>query len=527
MLATIHTLTTTVAVIILCSTLFVGLIIGFVLKHVWGLISKRDAERSSAQIIDEANQKAEQIVRESELLAKQEWLQKREEFEGEMQQARQELRQVERRLEKREDALERKQDLLDKKEKYLETTEKNISDKRRELAVREKELQDLVDKETEELHRISGLTEEEARQILMDQLKNKVEEQCIDMINRKVNRAKEEGEEKARKIVVGAIQRCAAESTSEATVCSIELPNDEIKGRIIGREGRNIRAFEKATGVDVIVDDTPGVVVLSGFDSVRREIAKITMERLVADGRIHPARIEEMTAKVAEEVENIINETGRQVCYDLNLGKVNAQIRGLLGRLKYRTSYGQNVLQHSLQVCHLAGLMASELKLDVVLAKRCGMLHDIGKALDHDIEGSHATIGADVARRCGESTEVVNAIAAHHEDVPAETLYAGLVIAADAISASRPGARRETLDRYIKRLQRLEAIATHHDGVERAYAIQAGREVRVLVNSDKMNDKLSGKLARDIADEVERELNYPGEVTVTVIRENRFIEKAR
>jgi len=519
-------ITATHLTIAIAVSISAGCIIGYVLRRILVQISKKEAERSSAQIIDDAKHESERIVRETELMAKQEWLQKREEFERETQQSRQEHRQMERRLEKKEDALERKQDLLEKKERYLETTEKNISEKRRTLAVKEQELEELVSREKEELHRISALSEGEARNILLERLKSNVERDCADMINRRISRAAEEADEKARTLVVDAIQRCAVESTSETTVCSIELPNDEIKGRIIGREGRNIRAFEKATGIDVIVDDTPGVVVLSGFDSVRREVGRIAMERLVADGRIHPARIEEMAVKVTKEVDNVIAETGRKVCYDVNIGNVPSQIRNLLGRLKYRTSFGQNVLEHSMQVCHLAGMMAGELSLDVTLARRCGLLHDIGKAMDHEIEGSHAQIGADFARRCNEPPLVVNSIAAHHEEVPAESLYAGLVLAADAISASRPGARRETLERYIKRLQKLESIAVGHDGVEGAFAIQAGREVRVLVNADKVNDKLSGKLARDIAHQVEQELSYPGEVTVTVIRETRFVEKA-
>jgi ribonuclease Y len=520
-------LSTPVLIAVVAAVAIVGLAAGYLVRVLLARLSVRDAERTSDRLLEEAKQKAERLVREAELQAKQEVLGRREAFEKESQQVRQEQRQTERRLEKREDTLDRKEDLLDKKEKYLETTEKNISEKRKQLTLREQELEDLVSRQKEELTRVSGLTEQAARQMLMERLQSSVEQDCLDMVTRRVQRAEDEADEKAREIIVDSIQRCAAETTSEATVCSIELPSDEIKGRIIGREGRNIRAFEKATGVDVIVDDTPGVVVLSGFDSVRREVARITMERLVADGRIHPSRIEDMAKGVLKEVENIIGETGKKVCYDVNVGSVHAQIRDLLGRLKYRTSFGQNVLQHSIQVCHLAGLMAGELGLDVMKAKRCGLLHDIGKALDHEIEGSHAQIGADFARRCGETPEIVNAIAAHHEETSAESLYAGLIIAADAISASRPGARRESLERYIKRLQNLESIATGFPGVDGAYAIQAGREVRVLVNAEKVSDKLSAKMARDIANQIESELNYPGEVAVTVIRETRFVEKAR
>jgi ribonuclease Y len=339
--------------------------------------------------------------------------------------------------------------------------------------------------------------------------------------------AKEEAERKARNIVGLAIQRCAADHTVEATVASIDIPSDDMKGRIIGREGRNIRAFEKATGVDVIVDDTPGVIVISAFDSVRREVARRAMDRLIADGRIHPSRIEELVAESQKEVDELIKETGKQVCYDFGLHNIHAKEMLLLGRLRFRTSYGQNVLQHSKEVAHLCSAMAGELGVNVNMASRCGLLHDIGKAVDHEVEGGHPAIGADIAKRCGERPEVVNAIGAHHEDVEPRTLYAVITQAADAISAARPGARRETLEKYIKRLERLEEVANAFSGVQGAFAIQAGRELRVIVNADKVNDRQAFKMARDIANQIEQELNYPGEIKITLLRETRVIEFAR
>jgi ribonuclease Y len=507
-------------------TIGVSLGAGFVIKLLVDLLAERSALQRKERILADASQDAERMKREMELEAKQEIIQRREEFETEVRQVRNELRQTERRLDKRQDSLDQKEDLLSKKEKFLETGEKNLAEKRRELTELEARLTDLEEKKRQELHRISGLTRDEARKMLADSLREQVESECTEMINARVAQAERAAQERAQRIVVDSIERCAAETTSEATVCTVELPNDDIKGRIIGREGRNIRCFEKAIGVDVIVDDTPGVVVLSCFDSVRREAARVAMSRLVADGRIHPARIEDIIKQATADVEHTVNKTGEDVCYELNLTKIPAALKHLLGRLKFRTSFGQNVLAHSVQVCELAGLLAGELGLDVQLARRCGLLHDVGKALDQRHEGSHAMLGAEEARRRGEQPIVVNAIAAHHEEEDAQSLYAGLLIAADAISASRPGARRETLERYIKRLERLESLATQHGGVQRAYAIQAGREVRVLVDSGKVQDQAAGRLAHQIAREIEEELQYPGEIMVTVIRETRFQEIA-
>jgi ribonuclease Y len=503
-----------------------GVIAGILAHLLWSRRVEGGARQTKGRIIREGEQEADRIRKEMELQAKQEIMQRREQFEGEVRTVRNELRQTERRLDKREDGLDEKEGLLDKKEKFLETGEKNVAEKRRQLADLEENLKQQEEKKQEELFRISGMSREEAKRMVAERLKEEVESDCVEIVNREVARAERSAQQEARRIVIDAIERCAAETTSEATVTTVELPNDDLKGRIIGREGRNIRCFEKAIGVDVIVDDTPGVVVLSSFDSVRRETARLAMARLVKDGRIHPGRIEEAIEQATADIERMVAEKGEETCYELELSNISDALKGLLGRLQFRTSFGQNVLAHSTQVCELAGLMAAELGLDVRLARRCGLLHDIGKALDQRHEGSHAALGADEAKRRGESDLIVNAIAAHHEDVAPESVYAGLLIAADTISASRPGARRESLERYVKRLERLENLAAQHSGVMRAFAIQAGREVRVLVNSEKVKDQTAARLAQQIAREIEEELQYPGEIAVTVIRETRFQEVA-
>lgn len=503
-----------------------GIAIGYFGRLLLMRIIRGEAEKEKKRILREAEEEAERKKEQAELEAQREIIKRREEFEEELQETRQELRQTERRLDKREDRLDKREEELEEKESYVDTAEKNVKQKRKELNAKKEELEELEQEKREELERISGLSEEEAAQRVLDEVRREMDDECEEIIDEYVSRAQEEAQQKARRIVVDAIQRCSADSTSDNTVCSVELPNDEMKGRIIGRDGRNIRAFEKATGIDVIVDDTPGVVVLSGFDSVRREIARISMERLVEDGRIHPGRIEETVDEAEEEVDRIIAEAGKDTCYDLGMGSIPKPLQELVGRLKFRTSFGQNALQHSVEVAELAGMLASDVNMDPDVAKRAGILHDIGKALDHEHEGSHAELGADRAQRQGESERVVNAIAAHHEDCDPSSLYAGLIIAADTISASRPGARRETLDKYVKRLERLENLASQHSGVDSAYAIQAGREVRVLVDPDKMSDGRCEKLAHEVADEVEDQLQYPGEIQVTVIRESRYHDKA-
>jgi len=508
-------------------TMFVaGLVAGYFARLAVAKAIHRGAEKDRDEMLAEAEREAKRIKQEIELQAKQELIGKREEFEREVQQSKRELRQTERRLEKREDALDEKRDLLAKKEKYLETTEKNVAEVRKKLGDRESELETIIERQTAELHHIGGLTEQQAREILYERLIKDVEAGCAETINKKLAQANEFAEERSRQIIVDAIERCAAECTSEATVTTIELPDDDLKGRIIGREGRNIRSFEKAAGVDVIVDDTPGLIVLSSFDSIRREVARMAMQKLISDGRIHPGRIEEAIQKAEAEMKSIITRTGKEVCYELDLADIVAPLKHLIGQLKFRTSFGQNALQHSVQVSEVAGLMASELGLDVRLARRCGLLHDIGKALNHQHEGSHAYLGAQKARQHSENELVINAIEAHHEECEATSPYAGLIVAADTVSASRPGARRETLERYIQRLERLERIATQHSEVQKAYAIRAGRELRVLVIPDKVSDNGASKLCHGIARELEKELQYPGEINVTVIRENRFTETA-
>ncbi|MEK6738607.1 MAG: ribonuclease Y, partial [Planctomycetota bacterium] len=433
----------------------------------------------------------------------------------------------EKRLSKREDNLERKMELLTKKERYIDTLSANLAQKEKKVDEKKLEYDAIIDEQNKVLLKISNMTAEEAEKLLLTRLEKGLDIKCAEIISKKISAAKENAEQTAISLISSAIQRCAATQTAENIVSAIELPNNEMKGRIIGREGRNIRAFEKATGIDVIVDDTPGVIVLSGFDSVRREIARQSMEKLILDGRIHPAHIEEIVKDTEKEIEQVIQDTGKQTCFELGVHNVHPEIIKLIGRLKYRTSYGQNQLQHSIEVSNLMGIIAGELKLDVPLAKRCGLLHDIGKAIGPEMEGTHAVAGADLAKRYDERPEVINAIGGHHEETPVESVYTVLVSATDAISAGRPGARRETLEKYVKRLERLEGIATSFSGVESAYAIQAGREVRVIVCPDKVNDKAAAKICYDIAKEIEDQLEYPGEVVVTVVRETRFVEHAK
>jgi len=479
------------------------------------------AEKTKAK----AEEEAARIIKDASVRIKEELIQKKEQLENETANQRQELREMEKRLSKREDNLERKVDVLNKKERYIENLENSLTLKRKELADQQADLEKLFEEERAMLHKISGMSKSEAEQRLMDTLNKEMEAECAKLISDRVRDAKDNAERQARKIIGAAIQRFAADHTTEMVVSSVPLPNEDMKGRIIGREGRNIRAFEKATGVDVIVDDTPGVIVVSGFDGVRREIARLSMEKLVQDGRIHPARIEEVVEQTKKEMDNLLMETGKQAAFDCGVHNLDPREVELLGRLKFRTSYGQNQLQHVIEVAHLTGIMAGELGLDVQLAKRCGLLHDLGKAMDHEMEGGHPEIGAEMAKRCGECQDVIDAIGGHHLDIP-PSIYAVLVSAADAISASRPGARRETLEKYIKRLEQLEAIANSFPGVQQAYAIQAGREVRVIVSPDKLSEEMAQKVCRDIAKQVEKDMTYPGEVRVTLIRESRYVEVA-
>ena len=501
--------------------------LGFGLNALVAFLRKQSARSEAAKIIQAAEAEAQEVKRNAEVEAREELIRRREEFEEETRETRTELKLLEKRLVKREDALERKAENMAKRERYIENLERELATRQESLTAKERELNELLDTEKETLYRISGMTPQEARAQLFERIEAELDREVAALVERKVEQAREIADQKAREIISTAIQRCAVEHTTESVVSTIDLPSDEMKGRIIGREGRNIRAFEKATGVDVIVDDTPGVVVLSAFDSVRREMARQAMVELVADGRIHPSRIEEVVEKAKRRTEETLLQIGRQVLFDMNVHAKGTKLAYLLGRLKFRTSYGQNVLQHSIEVAHLCAIMAAELRLDAELAKRIGLLHDIGKAVDHELEGGHPEIGALLGKRLDEDPVVFNAIAAHHEGEPPQTIYAVLCQAADAISASRPGARRETLEKYIRRLERLEDVASSFDGVANAYAIQAGREVRVIVMSDRVDDKGAAKMARDIAREIEQELNYPGEIRVTLIRETRVVEYAR
>ncbi len=444
----------------------------------------------------------------------------RTEIEKENRERRNELQRLERRLVNKEEVIDRKSENFDKKEELLTKRTKRLEEKEHAIGK-------LYEKQVDELERLSGLTTDEAKEILLNDVKKEIIHESAIMIKEHENEAKEEAEKRARRIISCAIQKCAADHVADTTVTVVPLPNDEMKGRIIGREGRNIRTLETLTGIDLIIDDTPEAVVLSGFDPIRREVARIALEKLIADGRIHPARIEEMVEKAKKEVDIIIKEEGEQAAFDVGVHNLHPELMKLLGRLKYRSSYGQNVLRHSIEVAHLAGTMAAELGADIRVAKRAGLLHDIGKAVDHEIEGPHVTIGVDFAKRYKESKEVLHAIAAHHGDVEPQTVEAVLVQAADAISAARPGARRETLETYIKRLEKLEDIANSFEGIEKSYAIQAGRELRIMVKPDEISDDHITHIAREIVKEIEQELDYPGQIKINVIRETRAIEYAK
>ncbi|MCS6863939.1 MAG: ribonuclease Y [Gemmataceae bacterium] len=486
------------------------------------------AELHGQELLEQYRRQAEQILRDAELQARDEVFRRREELNREIDAARAELREQERRIEKREDTLEQKYKELARKEKHLESLKEKIADRKELLEKKAKHLDDLIQQEMAKLYEITGLSREAAKHMLLERLQRELSEEVAAKIRQHEERLKQQAEAKAREIVTTAIQRYAADQTAGVTVSTVDIPSDDMKGRIIGREGRNIRTFEKLTGVDVIVDDTPGVVVVSAFDNVRRETARLALTKLIQDGRIHPSRIEEVVSETQAEMEKYIMELGNQAVVDANVPLVNEKLIYLLGRLRFRTSYSQNVLAHSVEVAHLCGLMAGELGLNPVLARRCGLLHDLGKAADHEMEGGHPKVGAELARRYGEtSKEVLHAIAGHHDDVSIDNIYTVLVAAADAISASRPGARRETLEKYIKRLTDLEAVACGFPEVEQAYAIQAGRELRVIANAQRTTDADAVRICRDIARAIEQQLDYPGEIKVTVIRESRATEIAK
>jgi ribonuclease Y len=501
--------------------------IGYAVAYFLAVRKARQTQSEGERTVSKARADADAILKEARVTAKEEAIRAREAFEKETARTREELRERERVVAKHEDGIDAKMETLTRKEKAVEAGYTQVADMEKSLKAKHADLDQKIADEKRVLIKVAGLDQNQARQMLLERMEGEVQHEAAALIQRATEHAQEESEQKARQILAGAIQRLASDYTAEVTVATVDIPSDEMKGRIIGREGRNIRAFERVTGVDVIVDDTPGVVVLSSFDSVRREIARRSLAKLISDGRIQPPRIEQVVSECRKEVEADINETGKQVALDTGVRGLHPKEVQLLGRLKYRTSYGQSVLGHSIEVAHLSGMLAEELGLDGQLARRAGLLHDIGKAVDHEVQGGHPEIGADLARRYNECEEVIHAIGGHHEPNVQDALYTIVVSAADAVSASRPGARRETLEKYVQRLEKLEEIARRFEGVEMAYAIQAGREVRVVVNADKVDDDLAIKVCRDIAKAVEAELTYPGEVKVTLIRERRVVEYAR
>ena len=484
---------------------------------------KEEAER----LKKDAQAEAERLRKEARIQGQEETFQLKKEAEKEIKEWKIELRSQEGRLQQKEQQVNRKYELVDHKEIEVLEKEKGLQQVEHTLQEKGKEINDLVNKQRGQLEKIAGMSVQEAKDCLLETLEADVRQDAAKLIKKIETETKDTAEKKSKEIIALAIARYAGEYIAERTVSVVHLPSDEMKGRIIGREGRNIRAIEAATGIDLIIDDTPEAVLLSGFNSVRREVARISLERLIADGRIHPARIEEVVKKVEKEIDNTIRETGEQAAFDIGAYGIHAELIKLLGKLRFRTSYAQNVLQHSIEVAFLSGIMASELGVNVKKAKRAGLLHDIGKAVDHEVEGPHAVIGADLARKYGESQDIVHAIAAHHEDVKPDTVMAVLVQAADALSGARPGARREMLESYVRRLEDLEGIAKSFAGVKKSYAIQAGREIRIVVLSDKVSDAETPLLCRDVAKKIESELSYPGQIKVTVIRETRAVEYAK
>ena len=518
------------------TTLYLGLgflggafffVLGYVLRKYTAKMKIKKAEDKAKIIINESKVEAERRKRESILEAKDLSLKLRAEASEEAKERRKELGSMEKRLLQKEENIDRKVELIEQKQKDLQKDQNAIEQKKQAVVKRQEEFDRMIQEELKKLQEISGMSKEEAKDLLVNKMQEEARQEAAYEIKRVQTETKEKADREARKIVGLAIQRCAADHTVETTVSVVNLPSEEMKGRIIGREGRNIRALEMATGVDIIIDDTPEAVIISGFDKFRREIARITLERLLEDGRIHPGRIEEVVDKVKKEMEAKIKEEGENTLLELRIHGVHSELVRLIGRLKFRTSYGQNVLQHSKETAFLMAAMAGELRLDIDLAKRIGILHDIGKAVTHEMEGTHAQLGADLAKKYGEPETVVHAIQAHHGDVDAKTLLAVLAQAADAISATRPGARRETLEHYIKRLENLEAIANEFKGVDKSYAIQAGREVRIIVKPEIVDDATSNVLARDIKKKIEEGLEYPGQIKVMVIRETRAIEYAK
>ncbi|HET7579696.1 MAG TPA: ribonuclease Y [Bacillales bacterium] len=508
-------------------SLVVGVLIGYFLRRSIAEAKMSSAEHAAQQIVEDGKRSAEATKKEALLEAKDEIHTLRTEAENEIRERRTELQKQENRLVQKEEVLDRKSETLDKKEETVDKKEDSLAKKERQIEEMKSKVEEMMQRQEQELMRISGLTQEEAKEIIFAQVRDETEHEAGMMAKEIETRAKGEADKRAKEILSTAVQRCAADHVAETTVSVVNLPNDEMKGRIIGREGRNIRTLETLTGIDLIIDDTPEAVILSGFDPIRREIARVSLEKLVQDGRIHPARIEETVERSRREVDEAIREYGEQTTFEVGIHGLHPDLIKILGRLKFRTSYGQNVLKHSMEVAYLTGLMAAELGEDEQLARRAGLLHDIGKAIDHEVEGSHVEIGVELATKYKEPPVVINSIASHHGDTEATSVISTLVAAADALSAARPGARRETLETYIRRLEKLEEISESFEGVEKSFAIQAGREIRIMVQPDKVDDTESYRLAREITKKIENELNYPGHIKVTVIRETRAVEYAK
>jgi ribonuclease Y len=519
--------TTRIIIVTAIAAATIAAVMAFILVKIFDRLRRRDAISEAASIIAKAKDEAETRRREGELQIKELTLKQQEESEREHRKVRGELHERERLLDKRQDALEEQAEQVRKQEKMIETTQRKLTERIQETNHRKEDLAKLIDVQRQTLHELSGLNQAEATRRLLELLDGQLQQETGAAILRYDKQLAEVCEQKAREIIITSLQRYAAAHTAESTTSTVGIPNDEMKGRIIGREGRNIRAFEKATGVDLIIDDTPGVVIVSGFDMVRREIARMALNKLIADGRIHPARIEEVVLATQKELEKHIQQLGQDACHELAIHNLHERLVELLGRLHFRTSYSQNVLRHSVEVAFIAGMMAEEVGLDGALARRCGLLHDIGKAADHEADGGHPRIGADLLKRYGERPEVVHAALGHHDDLRICNPYTVLVAAGDACSAARPGARRESLERYVKRMEELERIAGGFPGVDQAYAIQAGRELRVMVSAKETTDESAAKICRDIVQAFEKQLTYPGEIKVTVVRETRHVDVAR